>query len=138
MKCFFLFIQISTVDVILKMDLSQMRNALTNFDVFEKEAQFYEKLAPKINEKLTALNEPQLLPVCYGICRERRVMVIEDLCAKGYKKLHGPNKCNIVETRAILKRMAVFNAIGAVMQKEEADIFVNFKSGSFNKNFVKD
>lgn len=97
--------------------------------MYEKEVEFYDEIVPKFNEKLKELNEPQLLPECYGVCKVNKIMVIEDLSAKGYKILHGPNKCNISEAKAILKRVAVFNGIGVVMQEEKPDIFINFKSG---------
>jgi len=61
-------------------------------------------------------------------------MVIEDLNAKGYSILPGQNKCNVSETKAILKRMAAFNAIGVILQQEQSDIFTTFKSGHLSRD----
>lgn len=126
------FFQLTTVNVIIKAAIAELQEAMTSFDVYEKEVEFYDQIVPRINEKLNDLNEPQLLPVCYGVCRTKKVMVIEDLNEKGYKILPGQNKCNISETKAVLKRMAVFNSIGAVLQQEQSDIFAKFTSGWFN------
>lgn len=117
------------MNVIIKAAIAELQEAMTSFDVYEKEVEFYDQIVPKFNEKLNDLNEPQLLPVCYGVCSTRKIMVIEDLNEKGYSILPGQNKCNISESKAVLKRMAVFNAIGVVLQQEQSDIFANFKSG---------
>lgn len=122
----------STVHLIIKAAIAELEEACSNFDVYEKEVEFYDKIAPKMNEKLKELNEPQLLPECFGVCKKKKIMVIEDLKASGYNILPGPNECNMSETKAILKRMAVFNAIGAVMRQEQSDVFAIFKSGSLN------
>lgn len=115
--------------LIIKTASEELTDAFSNFDVYEKEVEFYDKIVPKMNEKLKDLNEPQLLAECFGVCKKRKIMVIEDLKAKGYHILAGQNGCNISETKAILKRVAVFNAIGAILQQEQPDIFANFKCG---------
>lgn len=74
-----------------------------------------------------------MLPECFGVCKAKKIMVIEDLNAKRYSILPGHNECNIYETKAILKRVAVFNAIGAILRQERSDIFAIFKSGWLNK-----
>ncbi|XP_037048727.1 uncharacterized protein LOC119083172 [Bradysia coprophila] len=128
--------QESTLHLIIKAAIDELKDALSNFDVYEKEVEFYDQIAPKINAKLKDLNEPQLLPECYGVCKEKKIMVIEDLSAKGYTTLHGPNKCNISEAKAILKRIAVFNGIGVVLREDKSDIFANFKSGHLSRDVL--
>lgn len=122
--------------MIIKAAIAELKDALSGFDVYEKEVEFYDKIAPRMNEKLKDLDESELLPECFGVCKKQKIMVIEDLNAKGYKLLPGQNKCNISETKAVLKRMAVFNAIGAILQQEQSDIFATFKSGLYNE-FIK-
>ncbi len=102
--------------------------------MYEKEVEFYDKIVPKINEKLKELNELQLLPECFGVCKTKKIMVIEDLNASGYNIVPGHNECTIFEAKAILKRIAVFNAIGVILCQEQSDIFAKFKSGWFRRS----
>ncbi|KAJ6627590.1 hypothetical protein Bhyg_17132 [Pseudolycoriella hygida] len=123
-----------TVHLIVKAAIAELEEALTTFDVYKKEVEFYNKIVPKFNEKLKDLNESQLLPECFGVCAKRKIMVIEDLNARGYNILPGQNKCNIPETKAILKRTAAFNAIGAILRQDQPDIFTTFTSSHLSRD----
>lgn len=115
-------------------------NAFSNYNVLDKEIEFYGDIAPKINEKLKELGEPQLLPEIFGVCKTEKIMVMEDLGAKGYGILHGQPGYNISQAKAVLKRMAVFHAIGAILQQEQPGIFTsskNFKCGKLTELLIK-
>lgn len=122
------------MNLIIKIPVSQEAiDGFSNYDIYDREIEFYSEIAPKINKKLKEMGEAQLLPECFGICRPKKIMILEDLMAKGYKlqpALPGSRPgYNVLQAKAVLKRMAAFHAIGAVLQEEEPDIFVHFKSG---------
>lgn len=99
------------------------------FNVYHKEMEFYDKIVPKFNEKLKQLGESDLFAECFGVCRQRNVLIFEDLSAKGFKSRNPSHGLNADETKAVLKRLASFHAIGAVLQEEQSDIFTIFKNG---------
>lgn len=117
------------MQLIIKAANEELKDVFANFDIYKKEVEFYDKIAPKYNEKLRGLGERRLFAECFAVCKTRKIMVIEDLKAKGYSLLPGPYECNLSQTKAVLRRMALFNAIGAILQQEEPNIFVNFKNG---------
>lgn len=110
-------------------------NALLQFDVYDKEILFYTEIAPKINQKLKELGEPELIAQPFGACKTRNILILEDLSAKGYQVRSPTNGLNYAETKAILKKVATFHAINAVLQEEQPNIFAGFKYGKrkFNK-----
>lgn len=61
--------------------------SFSNYDLYAKEIEFYSEIAPKINGKLKELDELKLLPECFGVCKTNKVMIMEDLGAKGYTLL---------------------------------------------------
>lgn len=104
-------------------------DTFADYNVYDREMEFYGDIAAKISRKLKELGEKQLLPETIGVCKQRKIMIMEDLDAKGYGVLPAQPGYNIVQAKAILKRMATLHAIGAVLQEENPDIFRNFKSG---------
>ena len=110
-------------------------DTFADYNVYDREIEFYGDIAPKIGQKLKELGERQLLPESIGVCKRRKIMIMEDLGAKGYCVLPTQPGYNIAQAKAIFKRMATFHAIGAVLREENPDIFVNFKSGQLNYVF---
>lgn len=111
-------------------------DTFADYNVYDREIEFYGDIAPKIDQKLKELGENQLLPESIGVCKRRKIMIMEDLSAKGYGVLPAQPGYNIPQTKAILKRMATLHAIGAVLQEENPNVFKNFKSGQLN-NVIK-
>lgn len=104
--------------------------ALTEFDIYNREIDFYADIAPKICQKVRNLNEPQILAEPFGVCKDKKIMIIEDLGAKGYGILPIQRGYNIPEAKAILNRLALFHAVYAVLEEEQPGIFANFKNGN--------
>lgn len=92
-----------------------------------KEIPFYEEIVSKFNDKLDDVGEPELFPEVFGVCKEKNLLIFGDLSSKGYQVLN--RGYSIPEAKSILKRMAVFHAVSAVLQEEDPNIFVNFNSG---------
>lgn len=108
--------------------------------MYGKEIEFYGDIAPKIGQKLKELGEVHLLPEIIGVCKERKIIIMEDLGVKGYGVLPAHPGFNISQAKAILKRMATLHAIGAVLQEENPNIYANFQNGWFHNlnRMVKD
>lgn len=107
--------------------------ACAQFDVFNKEVEFYEEIAPKINQKLKVLGQPRLFAEMIGMSKSKKVMILEDLSGKGYRVLPVKDGYNFEETKALLKRIALFHATCAVLQEEKSDIFTTFKYGHISR-----
>lgn len=107
--------------------------ALSQFDVYNKEIEFYSEVAPKFNQKLKELNEGELFATPIGVCRKRNILILEDLSAKGYRMLAKKDGFNFIEAKIILRKVAIFHAICAVLQEENAGVFANFKYGQFRQ-----
>lgn len=107
--------------------------ASAQFDIFDKETEFYEKIAPKINQKLKELGETTLFADLIGACKSEKIMILEDLSVEGYRVLPVKKGFNIEETKVLLKRIATFHAICAVLQEEKSDIFAKFKFGHISR-----
>lgn len=125
--------QHSHVDLIIKEGVSNevILNAFHQYDVYENEMEFYGKIVPKINQKLKQLGESDLVPEPFGVCAERNILILEDLSPKGYQARSPAQGLNGHETKSVLRRVATFHAICAVLQEERPDIFANFKKGTF-------
>lgn len=97
--------------------------------LFKKEIFFYEEILPKINEKLDDIGEAELFPEVIGVCRTNNVIILNDLLAKDYEAIPANRGLTIPEAKSILKKVALFHAICAVLQENRADVFENFKYG---------
>lgn len=107
-------------------------SALQQYDVYNKEIEFYDQISDKITQKLQQLHEPQLLAKCFGICKEKQIIILENLASKGYGILPVQPGFNILEAKIIFKKMATFHSICAVLQEEQPNIFSNFQNGQFD------
>lgn len=105
---------------------------LLEYDIYNKEMEFYGEIVPKFNEKLKLLDEPSRSIWCVLCVNSEIVLILEDLSVRGYKSRSGADGLNANETKAVLKRLATFHAIGAVLQEEQPNIFANFKYGALN------
>lgn len=110
-------------------------DTLSACNAYDKEIEFYEHIAPRINVKYRQLNESQqLLADTYGVCTVNKVILMEDLSDLGYKLLSTVQRgFNMVETKFILRKAAAFHATNAVLQQEQPDIFKNFAYGTQKK-----
>lgn len=106
-----------------------LQNVFAQFDIYDKEIEFYGEIAPKISQKLSKIGELELFAESFGVCRMRNILILEDLSANGYQVLPMKQGFNFDESSLILKRLATFHAICAVLQEETPDIFANFKYG---------
>lgn len=112
-------------------------DTLSSLDVYNKEIEFYEQIAPQINRLLEKLNEKhQLLPGIYGACQVNKVILFEDMALKGYCMASVHEGFDFDETKYILKKAAVFHAICAVLQEQQPDIFKNFQHGKLTLPFI--
>lgn len=125
------FFQHSTVNLIIKEGITNeiLLKAFQQYDVYDNEMEFYEKVVPKFNEILKELNESDLMPEPFGVWPEKNILILEDLSVKGYQVRSPTQGFDIHETKAILQRVATFHTICAVLQEQEPHIFTNFKSG---------
>lgn len=109
-------------------------DVFANYDVYSKEIEFYGEVAPKINQKLRELGEQPILPEIFGVCKTRKIMIMDDLAAKGYKIIPAQPGYDIPQAKIILKKMAMLHSICAILQEEQPNILHNFKSGQLIKN----
>lgn len=109
---------------------------LSAHDIYNKEIEFYSKIAPKIDEALRKLDiTGQLFAKSYGVCKTNTAILFEDLKAKDYCISSIIRGFNFDEAKAVLKKAATFHAINAVLQEENPGIFENFKYGKFSSRF---
>lgn len=99
-------------------------------NIYTKEIEFYNKIAPKINQALEKLNETnQLIATPYGVCVGNNAILFEDLTSKGYGIASVHRGFNFDQAKTVLRKAATLHAIHAVLQEENSDIFENFKYG---------
>lgn len=110
-------------------------------DIYNKEIEFYTKIAPKVNQTLERLNETdQLIPEPYGVCIENNAILFEDLSSKGYSIASVHRGFNFDEAKIVLKKAATLHSVHAVLQQEDPNIFENFKYGEnfkYERNYFK-
>lgn len=105
---------------------------LSSHNVFNKEIEFYGKIVPKIKTLLNQLNEPnELIADTFGVCTINKVMLFDDLTPKGYGMASIQQGFNLSEAKFILKKLATFHGICAVLQEQQPNIFENYKHGEF-------
>lgn len=124
-------LQASTVNLIVKEAVSDELSltAFLELDAYHKEMKFYDEIVPRFNEKLKLLGELELLAEAFGVCKQRNILMLDDLSVKGYKPRSPELGFNVPETKAVLKRLASFHAISAVLQEDQPNIFTNIKNG---------
>lgn len=109
--------------------------AFLEINAYHKEMEFYDEIVPKFNKKLKELGETELLAEGFGVCKQKNILILEDLSVKGYVSRSPAFGLDVTETKAVLKRLATFHAISAVLQDEHPDIFANFKCGESELQF---
>lgn len=109
-------------------------DAFANYDMYNKEVEFYGDVAPKINKKLQEMGEHSILPEIYGVCKTKKIMIMDDLVAKGYGISAAQPGYDISQAKSILRKMAMLHSISAILQEEQPNTFNNFKSGQLNIN----
>lgn len=101
-----------------------------SFELTKKEIELYHKIGPKINAALRKLNETgQLIAEVYGVCHENSAILFEDLKANEYCLYSQSRGFNFDEAKIVMKKVAEFHAITAVLQQEQPNIFENFTTG---------
>lgn len=105
-------------------------DTLSGLNALDKEIDFYNQIAPKINELLRNLNETDsMLPKIYGICKAQNIILFEDLLTTNYSTLPVRKGYDMNSTKVIFKKAAAFHAINAVLQQNEPNIFENYRDG---------
>lgn len=103
---------------------------MTSCNVYQKEIEFYEIIAPAIRKLLQKANQnDQLLAETFSVSKANDAMLFEDLTLKGYgisSVKRGFNKC---ETQIILSKMASLHAACTVLHEQNPNIFANFQHG---------
>lgn len=108
--------------------------AISAYDSYKKEIEFYSQITPKINQTLTQFHTTeQLFANSYGVCMTNDALLLEDLAAKSYSTASIQRGFNFDEAKIVLKKIAIFHAINAVLQQGQSDIFANFKYGIARK-----
>lgn len=128
---------VSHLGVILKIPVSNETAfaVLAANNVYKKEIEFYNQIVPKINAALEQLNETkELFAKSFGSCLINDALLLEDLTVKSYCISSVYRGFNFDEAKIVLKKLASFHAINAVLQQNQPDIFENFKHGSYRMN----
>lgn len=103
------------------------------FNVYKKEIEFYNVIAPKIKQALEKLNHTdQLIADSYGVCRRNDVILLEDLKAKSYCMPSAQRGLNFDEAKIVMEKAATLHAINAVLQHEHPNIVDIFNFGAFS------
>lgn len=101
-------------------------------NVYEKEIEFYGKIAPLIRKTLHDANvSDQMLAETYGVSTTNNAMLFEDLLASGYRLASVKPGYGMEETQIILSKIAMYHAACAVLEECHPNIFDNFKHGKF-------
>lgn len=121
------------LNIILKLALSSgiASEKLSSLNVYGKEIEFYQKIAPKfeslLRENKQLIDAELLLPKVYGFCDVNNALLIEDVSPLGYRIGPVRQGFNAKEAEIILQKVALFHAAGAVLQEREPDIYANFQ-----------
>lgn len=108
-----------------------LSQAISDFDIYGKEIEFYRDIAPQLQNSLKHLNEiSRLTAVGYGVDKEESVMLLEDLVASGYRMISVQDGLDMNGAKLVLKKIAAFHAISAILQQDNPNIFKNFKYGA--------
>lgn len=109
-------------------------DTLSECDVYDKEIDFYERIAPQIQTLLEPLNEKrQLLTESFGVCETNKVILFEDLAIKGYCLSPTQRGFDLPSAKMILQKAATLHACGAILQYKQPDIYENFKHGLISR-----
>lgn len=105
-------------------------NTYSSLNIYAKEIEFYDQIAPKMKKYLKQLNETaSLLPKTYGVCTKNNVILFEDLNTRNYVMKPIRKPYSVDEVKLVLKKLAAFHAICSKLQQNEENIFKNFQDG---------
>lgn len=109
--------------------------ATSENNLYKKEIEFYSEIAPKIGALLGQLGETkQLIANCYGLCPDKDALLLEDLTIKSYCMPSVFVGFNFGGAKIVLKKLAAFHAINAILQQQQPNIFANFKYGLMTRH----
>lgn len=118
---------------VLKIILKTIPQTESNSNTLDGEIEFYDKILPKIRNRLRELGEnDEIVPECYGTCRKSNAILMEDMCAKGYELLPVEVGFNLSETKVVFRNLALYHSILSTLQEEDPNIFRNLKYGKFS------
>lgn len=126
---------VNGMDIIVKTILTDKLgfDIISEFGVYDKEIEFYERIAPQIKIIYKQLEDSnQLLPETFGICKLNKAMLFENLTLKGYGLSSVKCGFDMVETKMALKKVATLHACCAVLQEHQPNIFDNFQHGKYS------
>lgn len=106
---------------------------LSELGAHEKEIDFFDNIIPKMEFYLPLNEEDPILPAIYGICKQRGVILMEDLLSRNYSNKRTDELFNVDEAKWVLKKVAAFHAVAAVLQEEQANIFDCYRDGLINQ-----
>lgn len=110
---------------------------LCGYNVFEKEIEFYDQIRPKINAKLREFNKSdQLIAETYGVCKKNQAILFEDLTCRGLRCLSVYQGYDLHESKLVLRKIATFHAVNAILKTEEPNIFENFKYSECSSQLI--
>lgn len=124
------------IEIIVKAAVSgEALGALSEFNIYKKEMEFYCKIVPQIKNALKRLCDySQLTVETFGVCETNTAILLEDLSAKSYGLASIYQGLGVNDAKFVLKNAAKFHAINAVLQQDNENIFENFKYGKLESS----
>lgn len=114
-------------------------DAMTEFIngiIYEKEAKFYNTLAPEMNAVLTENGQREInIPKCFYVSLEKgkEIIFLEDLRTRGYKMHDHRRGMDTLHTTLVLKELARFHASSFLLEKKYAGENLREKYPFLNK-----
>lgn len=109
---------------------------LSAHNVYNKEIEFYSETVPQIQRLLRKLDEPiEFFAETIGVCKLNKAMIFEDLTQNGFGMASIQRGFDLPVAKAVLKKLAKFHAICAVLQEEKPNVFLNFKYGKTKSSY---
>lgn len=105
-------------------------DVLSACNAYEKEIEFYEKVAPRIRQTLKQFNvSEKLLAETFGVSQTNSAILLEDLTTKGYQLAPLKPGFGMADAKMVLSKAATFHATCAVIEEKQPNFFANFNSG---------
>lgn len=120
--------------VVLKVPTSSaMHSFCESLSVYDKEISMYEKVIPQMNKYLDKSLAPAHL-----YTSDSKILVLEDLTARGYKSGEKFPLLNFVEAKGAMKTFAHYHSASHKLFEEVPHIFENFLHSPFEEvDFMK-
>ncbi|XP_037947056.1 uncharacterized protein LOC119678992 [Teleopsis dalmanni] len=115
------------------------KDMLMETHIFETEVTLYTKVLPKFESILRSIGDSTKIgPNClYFSLHPKKCIVFEDLVPLGYT-VQRDREINMEEIREIMRKLAVFHAIGYSLNIKEPELFDNLKYGLMNQSAICD